>query len=833
MLSKKYRPTSLDDMYPTVDISAVRALQERVKKEGGVYLFTGVHGSGKCVDKGSIVWYNGGMKRIGTYNSDLPKGHTIELNTEIFSFDSSSREFTTQNTSLLHHDEATKGKSIELEIGYKILCSDIHPIWCEIDGKAGYYTSSQIEASIEKSIWVPIKVKHDGWNKQVYPSIEIELYKWFGNKYKILDKRAITLTDKLFYVVGLLLGDGTLELAKGIGVNKVNFTTVDHELLISIVNTCRTAFGHCEYAPKGKRNTKDWVIDCPELASLIRKLDCTHKSGNKAIPDIILDSPRRAIRYLLRGLFDTDGGVDNRGVISYCSKSEELARDIHNLLLAYGIVGKLSVRRIKIPNTDRYGYYWYIDISGDEARMFRDHIGFGLGRKDAKLKVTTLKEGSTNRKYYPPSMLEVMRKLFLSRKDRGVVDKEHPERKMNAGRYAGARWMHYVRPSELGKHCPSPKKLRHFVKEMKAEKERELTQYYQNDTRWFLVKTCREETDLDLYDFVVDNTHAFIANGFINHNTSIARIIATEYLECTKEVKDRIFDGSDTEGTGYVEWDFTRLGKADDVSLLSDMIREASHPSLYSGKKFAFVLDEFHGAKPETQRKLIKPMEDGDINSMLIIIVTNYPDKLDPAILSGRAIAPLEFRPLGEDWGVKFLMEIAKKEGLGLTKQAAEDLYSSATYTSPRMLLSTLDAYSMSGKSPEEILSQYAVIKDVVTAVRELSMGIKSNMKRENMDMLSKKLYDAIVRLSLSKKTYENVITALGAFYDAQLRNVYKHSSKHSFYDAMRTVSYTLEILSKRPAMYSYLPVDLTRAFFLVAEERARWEEPPEEDSTK
>lgn len=96
----------------------------------------------------------------------------------------------------------------------------------------------------------------------------------------------------------------------------------------------------------------------------------------KEVPDVILQSPKSVVAAFLRAYYDCDGYAGEAGVILSTS-SDELSKTVQLLLLNFGI---LSSRR---KNTDGC---WHVQTMGRSAEVFRDEIGFGLERKQEKLR---------------------------------------------------------------------------------------------------------------------------------------------------------------------------------------------------------------------------------------------------------------------------------------------------------------------------------------------------------------------------------------------------------------------------------------------------------------
>jgi stage V sporulation protein R len=96
----------------------------------------------------------------------------------------------------------------------------------------------------------------------------------------------------------------------------------------------------------------------------------------KDVPDVILRSPKPVVAAFLRALYDCDGYAGKQGVILSTS-STEMGKTVQLLLLNFGI---LSSRR---PHKDGC---WHVHTAGKSAEVFLREIGFGLERKQAKLR---------------------------------------------------------------------------------------------------------------------------------------------------------------------------------------------------------------------------------------------------------------------------------------------------------------------------------------------------------------------------------------------------------------------------------------------------------------
>jgi hypothetical protein len=101
-----------------------------------------------------------------------------------------------------------------------------------------------------------------------------------------------------------------------------------------------------------------------EFYSKLIKYDLANKnSGTKFIPEECKTSSADYRLRLLAGLIDTDGHVDKRGLVTYTTKSERLAKDIQELCRSLG--GNSNVKKIKkgIKSLGFIGEYFNLQIN--------------------------------------------------------------------------------------------------------------------------------------------------------------------------------------------------------------------------------------------------------------------------------------------------------------------------------------------------------------------------------------------------------------------------------------------------------------------------------------
>lgn len=133
------------------------------------------------------------------------------------------------------------------------------------------------------------------------------------------------------YALGLLIGDGY------IANYPLNFDNPENDLVNKLNNLLENYGGFEKYKDTIKHEFKSNTPWKNELIDQLRTLGLFgKKSTDKFIPNQYLMASYEDRLDLLRGLIDTDGHVNNKGAVSYSTKSKQLANDIVFLVRSLG-----------------------------------------------------------------------------------------------------------------------------------------------------------------------------------------------------------------------------------------------------------------------------------------------------------------------------------------------------------------------------------------------------------------------------------------------------------------------------------------------------------------
>lgn len=185
------------------------------------------------------------------------------------------------------------------------------------------------------------------------------------------------MNEELASFIGYMIGDGHISIKK----RTLGLTTGDDSQANDYCRLMKKLFGlKCKKFWDDSSKNGRWRLSVYSriLESFLVSLGM--KTGvcarEKHIPSMILRSPKTVLAAFLRSYFDCDGYAGVAGVILSTS-SETLSHQVQVVLLNFDI---MSTRRL---NKDGC---WHVNVTGTEARKFYESIGFGLKRKQNKLK---------------------------------------------------------------------------------------------------------------------------------------------------------------------------------------------------------------------------------------------------------------------------------------------------------------------------------------------------------------------------------------------------------------------------------------------------------------
>ncbi|GFG87309.1 intein-containing DNA gyrase subunit A [Mycolicibacter algericus] len=316
---------------------------------------------------------------------------------------------------------------------------------------------------------------------------------------------------------------------------RAGFNNIDASYFGMVVAAYDAVIGGARYVSQRtiKSGSLLYELDVQNLAELRRSrlAELTgQRSAQKSVPEWVWQAPTAIKRVFLQALFEGDGSCSalprNTIQVSYSTRSEQLGKDVQQLLLEFGVVSKRYQHAT--------GEHKVVITNRGQAELFASQIGFG-GAKQEKLVgiLASLPPCAGMDDDHVPGLATFIRRHCGSR----WVDKDwlnrHNIDRLSRWRRDGAEILSRIADPDVRAIATELTDGRFYYAEVASVTEAGTQAVY----------SLRVDTD----------DHAFITNGFVSHNTE-ARLtpLAMEMLrEIDEETVDFVpnYDGRVQEPT--------------------------------------------------------------------------------------------------------------------------------------------------------------------------------------------------------------------------------------------------------------------------------------------
>jgi len=547
-------------------------------------LLMGPAGTGKCIVGNSLVLTNKGLieiKDIQKYFSVDPKTHQV-YGAKLLTVNVNLPKDQINNASHWYDLGEQSTIKVTLKQGFQLEGTPEHPV--VILNKEGQLKFKKIK-ELKENDYVAIKF-----------GAEV-----FGSLKEVNPQKA--------YIMGLLTGDGNLSHS-----NRIGLTTTDEEINKSFRSYIQDNYGeeiNIGVASDGITQTiTSWKVKKDFYNSGMSYL----LSYDKTVPFTILQAPKETVVAFLQGLFDSDGYFEKYNV-GFATVSKKMSDQILMMLLNLGIVAS---RRIK-SKVDKYHKrpVYEIIISGAALKIFEKQIGFQLSRKKKLLEkyLSNHKTNNTNVDIFP-YIADKVEKHWRE------LSRHELSTSYFANQIDKIRDRNRISRRALGEF------LDFFKKHNLKNSEVDYLRMIYNANLFFLPVLRTEQGKARVYDFTVPKSHSFISNGFISHNTLLARAVAGEanvpFFSISGSEFVEMFVGV---GAGRVRDLFSTAKKAAPSIIFIDELDAI-------GRQRGAGLGGGHDEREQTLNQILVEMDGFERETNVIIIsATNRPDILDSALL--------------------------------------------------------------------------------------------------------------------------------------------------------------------------------------------------------
>jgi ATP-dependent DNA helicase PIF1 len=460
----------------------------------------------KCVSADTLITTsNCGLKYIKDFSTTQG---WAPLDTSLFTMNG------IENTSKIYQGEEENSIILTTRMGYTLEGSHRHPI-LTINSK-GVEEWKKLP-DIQLGDFVVIRY---GLKSERSSPIETSLFD--VNSVICLKTYNIpkTIDKNLCYLIGLLIGDGSYNRSDN--DYNIEYCSIDQELLDIYTKILQEQF-NIEgkiYIRKTEENRQKFtkIYFCSKL---IRKFFewCGINyvtARQKSIPWTVLQNTLECQKMCIKGLFDTDGGCNNTS-LHFTSSSFKLVCQVQSLLLNFGIISRIS----HFVKTNA----WRVEITGAHARTYMKDIGFVVIKKQEK---GMLLYGTINDSI-KSNIGEIPNGRALIHQLRDEKYKKHNCTK--SCKYITGKFGKLLSQIICHKSKLRYTHLKYIIDNMEDLEEFEagkiILKYYNN--KWFFDPVQNiDYSKCVMYDFEVPESHSFISNGIVSHNSQGATI---DYLD--------------------------------------------------------------------------------------------------------------------------------------------------------------------------------------------------------------------------------------------------------------------------------------------------------------
>lgn len=469
----------------------------------------------KCCNENTLIYTNNGLKRIKKISSDNFKEQAEYTSREIKEIVSgkSGNSVATQ----IYKGGIEDSLEIRSSLGFYLEGSGKHPILTYSEGKEQWKKLSEITTDD----YIVMKYNTKCFGDYICTDSFIKTYE--KSNRTVEQKIPEYVEEKLSYIIGLLIGDGNYSCRRDYPIEFVcnreipSILNIMSEYFEKVFNTALKIYDYeydtCIKLSKCSKHIRDFLEWCG-----LKYVTCE----SKQIPWVILENSKECQISCLKGLFDTDGGVNC--LVHYTTVSRQLAIDIQNMLLNLGIISSL-----RFLNGERKTQAYRIQLGGYQAHLFYTIIGFNDVSKQNKLE-TLYKDYSMNK--IKSNILEVPNGRELINGLRKEIYLYHGNSK---------RCSHIRKPFStfLSMVINKISKLRFYDLQYICDNVEDIEKYgecgkhikYLCDNNLFFDKIeSISKKKSQLYDLYVPHDHSFIGNGVVNHNSqgmTLDNVIAT------------------------------------------------------------------------------------------------------------------------------------------------------------------------------------------------------------------------------------------------------------------------------------------------------------------
>ncbi len=311
-------------------------------------------------------------------------------------------------------------------------------------------------------------------------------------------------------LLGYLVAEGSLSRR-----NAVRFTNTDPEVGAEFIGLMQSLFDAEVRVYDGKEHAVFSKAIRTELADRYG-LDYVRAAG-KTVPRCVRTAGTKAQRAFLSALFEGDGWIDPSSTVGLASASEQLAREVQLLLYGFGIPATIAPKHNREYDRD----YWTVTVNPSVAHRFVERIGFRSARRQAQVERNFRSSSRDPQFENVPHLADLVRDL------RDSVGGDREFDRIAGDLFRGDFDLSASRRRITAIVAWAEQRVQHLSSSGRAILQRLRTLADHRYT--FESVVAVEDAGVEpTFDLMVPETHSFVANGILSHNTTLALHVVAE-----------------------------------------------------------------------------------------------------------------------------------------------------------------------------------------------------------------------------------------------------------------------------------------------------------------
>jgi superfamily I DNA/RNA helicase/intein/homing endonuclease len=479
----------------------------------------GPPGTGKCVDPGTYVFMKDGMVEIGSLDPGSPYLDDTRRLEGVFVRGRDG----VKDAAYFYDGGKKRSLRIRTRRGFELTGSNNHPVLTLKNGDPRWVRLYDLRPGDLVAIDGGAQLFPESYPKlpPCPPGPRGRRTTWKPKEVKI----PTVMNETLAGWLGWFIGEGCWGMNQNYSIGFCNFSSF---VWLDFFWSTVELFGlvPMKYRPY------NYVIGSTRLKRWLKVLGADGLAAEKKVPDVVLRSPKSCQREFLRAIFEAEGSIDQKTrSIEFVTASERMGRQIHLMLLNFGIVAR---RSWKTAVTQRWGLrkYWRISMEGVQTVRFKQEIGFMYKSiKQAKLELIEPKIGDQ----WDLSGLPVpfVRKRYEALRTRMKAEKIELPRSFwrKAARVARSFSGRRSDGQKIVARQMVSRGLELFSRFWKWEPCVELRSELDSMRFWDSVVEFEDAGERRVVDLTVIDGHSFTANGIISHNTTAGTTLVRNWIK--------------------------------------------------------------------------------------------------------------------------------------------------------------------------------------------------------------------------------------------------------------------------------------------------------------